>query len=40
MNPFIWRQGITSHVMVMDIGEEDWVSKGALGGARQNEKIC
>ncbi len=23
MNPFIWRQGISSHVMVMDIGEED-----------------
>ena len=36
INPFLWRQGISSHVMVMDIGEEDWVFKegAVVGGAR------
>ncbi len=40
--PFISRQGISSHVMEMDIGEEDWIIKegAAVGEARQNEKIC
>ena len=42
INPFLWRQGISSHVMVIDIGEEDWVIKegAVVGGARQYEKIC
>ena len=36
INPFLWRQGISSHVMAMDIGEEDWVIKegAVVGGAR------
>ncbi len=36
INPFIWRQGISSHAMIMDIGEEDWVFKegAVVGGAR------
>ncbi len=36
ITPFIWRQGISSHVMVMDIGEGDWVIKegAVVGGAR------
>ncbi len=42
INPFLWRQGISSHVMVIDIGEEDWVIKegAVVGGAIQYEKIC
>ncbi len=27
ITPFLWRQGISSHVMVMDIEEEDWIIK-------------